>query len=280
MKLIITQQSQKHINYLLERYKSTEWSGPAFYSVKYNKDGFPEEWTLKGFVTLDLGDTTSTEWDGEDWVKISKEIYKAHPEYQKCFMGLIHSHHNMGAYFSGTDKQQLEEAANKVGYPSLVVAHTKEKFAFGISYLDNFNQIQLVETKDIEVRVPKVKPANEWVKYADEMDKKQKKRPAILYNGFGRTKPGIGQRTLWSSFYEGNTSEKEETNTIWLEAKYEQAEEEMTQAEADFENKKISKKKYNKIKRKFDKVSKEYIETFGETPDEIEDWNNSFGLLS
>ena len=75
--------------------------------------------------------------------QISKEIYDKHPDYQKCFMGLIHSHHGMGAYFSGTDKQQLEEAANKVGYPSLVVAHTKTKFAFGISYLDNFNQVQL-----------------------------------------------------------------------------------------------------------------------------------------
>ena len=280
MKLIITQQSQKHINYLLGRYKGTEWSGPAFYSVKYDEDGFPEEWTLRGFVTLDLGDTTSTEWDGEDWVKISKEIYDKHPDYQKCFMGLIHSHHGMGEYFSGTDRQQLEEAANKVGYPSLVVAHTKTKFAFGISYLDNFNQIQLVETKEIEVKTPKVKPLDEWVKYADEMDKKQRKSPNVFYNGFGRNKPGVGQRTLWGGFYEDNASKKEETTTVWLEAKYEQVEKEMTQAEANLENGKISKKKYNKIKKRFDKISKEYVETFGETPDEMDSWNDSFGLLS
>ena len=168
MKLIITQQSQKHINYLLGRYKSTEWSGPAFYSVKYDEDGFPSEWTLRGFVTLDLGDATSTEWDGEDWVEISKEIYKAHPEYEKCFMGLIHSHHSMGAYFSGTDKEQLKDAANKVGYPSLVVAHSKDKFAFAISYIDSFRKVHMYEAKDIEVKAPKVKPLDEWIKYLKE----------------------------------------------------------------------------------------------------------------
>ena len=192
-------------------------------------------------------------------------------------MGLIHSHHGMGAYFSGTDKQQLEEAANKVGYPSLVVAHTKTKFAFGISYLDNFNQIQLVETKDIEVKSPKIKPLDEWVKYADEMDKKQKKSPNVFYNGFGRNKPGIGQRTLWGGFYGDNKALKEEDR---LEEEYEAVEKEMTQAEANLEHGKISKKKYNKIKKRFDKVSKKYTETFGEEPDDIASWNDSFGLLS
>ena len=54
----------------------------------------------------------------------------------------------------------------------------------------------------------------------------------------------------------------------------------MTQAEANLENGKISKKKYNKIKKRFDKISKEYVETFGETPDEMDNWNDSFGLLS
>jgi len=270
MKLIITQQSQKHINYLLGRYKRTEWSGPAFYSVKYDENGFPEEWTLRGFVTLDLGDATSTEWDGEDWVKISKKIYDKHPDYQKCFMGLIHSHHGMGAFFSGTDKNQLEESANKVGYPSLVVAHTKEKFAFGISYIDNFNQIHIIETKDIVVKTPKVKPLDEWVEYADEMDKKQKKS-SVLYSPYKRNKPGIGQTSFFGYGSYGAIQEDS------IEEKFDKVDKEMTQAEAALENKQISKKKYNKIKRRYDKIAKEYNIFLEE---EAASWNGSFGLLS
>ena len=275
MKLIITQQSQKHINYLLGRYKSTEWSGPAFYSVKYDEDGFPSEWTLRGFVTLDLGDATRTEWDGEDWVEISKEIYKAHPEYEKCFMGLIHSHHNMGAYFSGTDKEQLKDAANKVGYPSLVVAHSKDKFAFAISYIDSFRKVHMYEAKDIEVKAPKVKPLDEWIKYADEMDKKQKQAPTVFYNHF-RNKPGVGQVALWGGYYGEESKMKEEEK---IEKAFEQAERAMTQAEKSLEEGKMSKKKYNKIKKKFDKASKEYTEEFGDENDEMKSWNDSFGII-
>mgnify|MGYP003638145523 FL=1 len=275
MKLIITQQSQKHINYLLGRYKDTEWSGPAFYSVKYDDNGFPATWTLKGFITLDLGDTTSTEWDGEDWVKVSKEIYKAHPEYQKCFMGLIHSHHNMGAYFSGTDKTQLKEASNKVGYPSLVVAHSKDRFAFAISYLDNFGKAHMYEAKDISVQEPKVKPLDEWIKYADRMDKNKKKAPTLYYSHF-RNKPGVGQVALWGGFQEEEAKmQKEEA----IEEAFEEAEENMTKAEKHLEEHRISKKKYNKIKKQFDKVSKAYIETIGDDNDDIQSWNDSFGVI-
>ena len=64
MKLIILNQVQNHINYLLTRFKGTEWSGPAFYSYKTDEDGFPAEWTLEGIVPLDLGSTASTEWGG------------------------------------------------------------------------------------------------------------------------------------------------------------------------------------------------------------------------
>ena len=279
MKLIITSQSKRHISYLLERYKSTEWSGPAFYQVKSDKDGFPSTWLLKGFVSLDLGDTTSTEWNGNDWTDISKDIYKKYPEYQDCFIGLIHSHHNMGAFFSSTDTTQLKEAANKVGYGSLVVASNKEPFAFAISYIDNFGRTHMIETKEIETQGPKVKPLDEWVDFADKMDKKQKKAPTLYY----RNKPGIThQGTLWSHYgmngYGKAYSPDHAPEDIMVK-QFEEVEAEMTEAEADFEQGKISKKKFKKIQRKFNKASKEYTEFFGEETDEIVSWNDSFGVI-
>jgi hypothetical protein len=271
MKLIITNQSKRHINYLLTRYKSTEWSGPAFYQVTHDEKGFPSIWTLKGFVTLDLGDTTSTEWDGDDWIEISKKIYGNHPEYKECFIGLIHSHHNMGAFFSGTDKTQLEEAANKVGYGSLVVAHSKERFAFAISYIDNFGKSHMFECKDIELQGPKVKPLQEWVDYADKMDKEKKTAPTYHY-GHGN------QLSLYNNGYGKPYGFGKGPEDV-IEAEFEKAEKAMTQAEKLKAEKKISKKAYKKIEKRFNKASKDYTEMFGEETDGIAAWNESFGII-
>ena len=55
------------INYLHHRFSSTEWSGPAWYTIKKKaKTGFPTQVELSYFKPIDLGNTWSTELDGEE----------------------------------------------------------------------------------------------------------------------------------------------------------------------------------------------------------------------
>ena len=220
MKLIITGPLQQKIDYLLNRF-DIEWSGPAWFTYEATDKGFPNKWKLEYFLPLDLGSHSETEWTGKHFLQRSKKLYKAHPELLKMYQGNIHSHHTMGAFFSGTDKQALTDNANEVGYPSLVVAcGGKESHAFAMSYLDQWRYPHLFEAADIEVEVD-IEEDEEWIREANTIEKrynKHKKKAAYTPNyGYGSQvsiwKPGdYHQRIYGLSAEETNRLEWDQKN--------------------------------------------------------------------
>lgn len=164
------------INYLLKRFPKTEWSGPAWYKLK------EDIWNLVYFKPIDLGSHSATEFEGDDLLKVMKEVQSKVP-ITGCHQGIIHSHHGMGAFHSGTDDKELEDGANRVGYPSLVVAHTGAPFAFKYSYEDQFGNIHLEKGK-VKVEHAEYKPHKEWIEEADKIEKEAKsKAPSyVTYN--------------------------------------------------------------------------------------------------
>ena len=148
----------------MKRFKSLEWSGPAWYRIKKDKDGYPVEFKIVHFHPLDLGGHASTEWDAKDFAKIIKSTYEENPSLKSTSIGLIHSHNTMGAFLSGTDTSTIEDNAPSNGfYPSLVVASAgKALHAFGFGYQDE---------DDVEVKIPGLTPSDEWVKEADTIEK-------------------------------------------------------------------------------------------------------------
>ena len=167
------------VRYFLKTFKGTEWSGPAWYSHVKDENGFPSIIKLEYFHPLDLGTASHTEWDGEDLMKIFKSLRKEFPEIGKSWVqGNIHSHHEMGAFFSQTDIQQCIDGANEQFYYSLVVSTKpgKELF-FGTSYPDQFGQIHVKEIDDIEVEdITVVDPS--WKKQAKII---KKNKPQTTY---------------------------------------------------------------------------------------------------
>ncbi len=184
------------VRYFLKTFKSLEWSGPAWYSHTKDEHGFPSIIKLEYFHPLDLGTSSQTEWDGEDLMKIFKKLRKEFPEIGKSWVqGNIHSHHSMGAFFSGTDEQQLVDGANKQFYYSLVVS-TKpgQELYFGTSYPDQFGRIHIEEIDDIEVEdVAIIEPA--WKKQAKLIKKTQTPTIKTYYNKYNNQL--IGQETLF-----------------------------------------------------------------------------------
>lgn len=169
------------VNYLLNHFKNLEWSGPAWYRVtKRNNKGFPLKVILVYFKPIHLGHGTETELDGADMGKLLPKIYKKQPELKDCFLGLIHSHHTMGAFLSSTDKDTaLEQAAQDGLFFSTVVASEKEKFDCCMTYKDQFGFANLIEG---EVSIPKVKikVPQEWKNEAKKIEK-EKKENVITY---------------------------------------------------------------------------------------------------
>ena len=190
MNLQITQALLDKVNYFLRAFPTKEWSGPAWYlTLESDDDNFPVDFQLIDFHPLDLGDTASTEWDSDDFAKILKKKYKENTKLKKCYIGLLHSHHSMGAFFSGTDTGTLREMAPEKGfYPSLVVSTKADKqFAFAFSYLDQYKNHQVFEG-DVEITGIADVP-EEWVEIAEGIKKQVKTttyvpaRPGYGYTG-------------------------------------------------------------------------------------------------
>ena len=193
-KLTIPKKQHNKYTYLLNRFKDLEWSGPAWYKVKTDEDGFPTNWRLIHFHPLDLGSHATTEWEAKDLAKILKETYASMPSLKKAYMGLIHSHNTMGAFLSGTDTSTIQDMAPDEGfYGSLVVASAgKALHAFGFGYKDQYKCAHSIEIEEenIELEIPGLKPENAWVAIADKIEKnKPKPKPGnqvTLWNGKGR----------------------------------------------------------------------------------------------
>ena len=186
------------MNFFLKKFPSLEWSGPAWYEPEYEKDElFPEGFNLIHFHPLDLGHGSATIVEGQDIATILEKTYKKYPKTEKCMMGLIHSHHSMGAFFSGTDNNNLEEMAPlKNFYCSTVVASKKDPYSFGISYQDQYGVIHLVKADedDIEIEVPETKALKEWSVISDKItEKKEKEKKPIT--------PSYNYNNAWGGHY-------------------------------------------------------------------------------
>ena len=235
----------------MTRFPKTEWSGPAWYKLE------EDEWNLIYFIPIDLGSHSATEFEGKDLLKITKEVQKT-VDITGCYQGIIHSHHNMGAFHSGTDDTELKDGANRVGYPSLVVAHTGVTHAFKGSYEDQFGEIHLVDG-NVRVKTLHFKPEDEWVKQADKIEKAAKKKPKTMgvtyYNG--------NQATLWNNRTDGarvnGWGHHWGTAIDQDEVEYNQEYEKMENAQALFDEGKMTKKKYNKAKKEWEKFEKDHF---------------------
>ncbi len=131
--------AQDKINYLLNRFPTTEWSGTLFYKISdpsHLIDG-PLVVTVIDFLLQDVGDATYTKFEckgDEDTYSLEKGYLLSGDVYN----GFIHSHHNMDTFFSGTDLKTLEtQGEDVVFFFSLIVNHANKynaKLTLQINY--------------------------------------------------------------------------------------------------------------------------------------------------
>jgi proteasome lid subunit RPN8/RPN11 len=103
---------------------NVEWSGFLFYQVEEGSLADISKLKLKAvrMYLHDIGTAgyTSFEMTPEKVVDMATSV----PEYEDSKMGIIHTHHNMNCFFSGTDQDELQENAEAhIYYLSLIVNH-------------------------------------------------------------------------------------------------------------------------------------------------------------
>lgn len=120
-KLIVTEELERKIRYYLDRFPNTEYSGTLFYKVTGSIKEMNFEITAFDFILQDIGTSTYTEFNmSPDVVAYMVD----NPELlgEDVYQGLMHSHHTMGAFFSGTDYATLrEEGSDRTHFLSLII---------------------------------------------------------------------------------------------------------------------------------------------------------------
>lgn len=118
-KMFIPKEVENKIRLLLENIRNIEWSGVLFYDVEGSFEDGSLKVICKDILPMDIGNTTYTEWDmNADVISYIVD----HPELVGSYQGLVHSHHTMATFFSGTDTNTLKEEGSDVNhFVSLIV---------------------------------------------------------------------------------------------------------------------------------------------------------------
>lgn len=132
-KIIIPKDIQNTIDYLHKSIGAIEWSGILFYKLtKGDINTLKDlEFTAKFIFPMNIGSHTYTEFDYSGEVM---GAYDVNEELIECSSAMIHTHHSMSAFFSGTDTEELlTNCTNFNYYISLIVNFSREykcKIAF------------------------------------------------------------------------------------------------------------------------------------------------------
>ena len=126
--LIISPELEEQIDIFHAVAGATEWSGILLYVIKEGDISKPETLVVevKGIFPMDIGTPGYTEYDYDEKTLDMYDLYPNALE-EEWRLGHIHTHHNMKAYFSGTDLQELRDNIdNHAYYLSLIVNFDKE----------------------------------------------------------------------------------------------------------------------------------------------------------
>lgn len=118
-KLIIPAEVERKIRFTCQKVWNTEWSGTLFFTHEGSFENNDLVIRCVDIYIMDIGTQAYTEFDmNPDVISYMCE----NPELLDCQMGLIHSHNNMSAFFSGTDTATLkEEGRDRNNFVSLIV---------------------------------------------------------------------------------------------------------------------------------------------------------------
>jgi proteasome lid subunit RPN8/RPN11 len=133
-KLIIPRDFINKVRYLHKEVGPLEWSGRLIWKLKKGSIENPSSIEVEAvdIIPMDVGNSTYTEFEtGDEAIK----YFQKYPERRgKVKMGIIHTHHTMQAFFSGTDMGALEDCATADSLLLSLIVNFAEKPVAKIAY--------------------------------------------------------------------------------------------------------------------------------------------------
>ena len=122
-RLILSKKVDAQAKYLCKQLPRNEWSGPLFFTVE--KQGNTVLMTAKDLFLEHIGSAGSTEFRPNSNQFFDYMLEKGYVGYQ---WGLIHSHNQMGTFFSSVDMGTLEEQGKENPTFLSVVTNNKSEY--------------------------------------------------------------------------------------------------------------------------------------------------------
>jgi len=191
-KIIITQEFKNQLDYLHKEVGSTEWSGILSYKLTEGDFQNPDKIVVVAdtIIPMDVGSSTYTEYSMDDDDYADVKIVDMFTKGKK--VGMIHTHHDMEAYFSGTDMEELHDnTPNHDYYVSLIVNFKPVKdwvckIAFITEMKSSYNlpSKELVENKYESMVTIDLVPELEVAEVSDDFKDRIKElnKPATTYS--------------------------------------------------------------------------------------------------
>ncbi len=146
-----------------------EWSGVLVYRTISEDIANPENFraVAEGIFPMDIGTGAYTEYEhDEDTLEMFERYPKADPATVKTplKLGQIHTHHNMSAYFSGTDNDELKENAGKYNYYLSLIVNFNGDYCAKIAFEA---KTETQTKKRVEYKVK-----NKWSRFEQKNEEK------------------------------------------------------------------------------------------------------------
>lgn len=169
--LIISEKLEKKIRVLCNKFPSTEWSGQLFYTYTGSFKEGNIKFVAEDLLFMDTGDSTTTEFYLDEG---NAACYIADHKLWNCQIGLIHSHHNMKAFFSGQDSEMLKQEGLARNHFLSLVVNNKGEYVARITIKETYKHtIQTVleyhtyNNDSVSVNIPEKEEASQIISTYD-----------------------------------------------------------------------------------------------------------------
>lgn len=119
-RIVITNDFKKKVDLLHKRIGNTEWCGFLFYKYISGAMNQPDTLVFEAvdIFLMDIGSETFTEGNTEKYAPQLLKFKLDNPHLEdECQMGMIHTHHTMNTFFSGTDLAELNDSVGAYSPP-------------------------------------------------------------------------------------------------------------------------------------------------------------------
>jgi len=155
-RLILPMEMINQIMYLHASIGKTEWSGLLLYEVVSGNPSKPSDFVLKvkHIFLMDIGSAAFTEYETDgDIVDLYDNVEGA----MEMKIGHVHSHHDMSAFFSGTDTDELMVNVDKHNYYLSLIVNFSGNYVAKVAFLSERKLVSQMHYTDDHGQLKKFK---------------------------------------------------------------------------------------------------------------------------